>query len=169
MGFESNTGLGTQAHYGERALDQSFGGQVSTSGLTKELSWNFDFDKLPAYAADNMDVVIPAYAKIVSARFEVLTAFTSTSTTSDLLVGAYQATGATSPGTVVDADGFLTAAQLTQTVIATRGNYVVGTGALVGASVGAEPVEVTVAPSVDDLLTGKARLVIEYMDEAPGA
>ena len=66
-------------------------------------------------------------------------------------------------GVAIDADGLVSASEATQTAIGTAGNVVTGAGALVGKTSGATAGEVVVAPTVDDLLTGKARLVVEYV------
>lgn len=159
MGFESNTGLGVLNHYGPRDVNQKFGGETPDD-VIKTAVWTFDYDQLPAGGTNKLGMSIPAYAKILSARFEVLTGFTSSSTTTDLDVGLEQA-----DGTDIDLDGLLTAAQLTQTVIATRGNFVTGTGALVGASIGAAAGELVVTPTVADLTAGKARVIVQYIVE----
>lgn len=159
MGFESNTGLGVLNHYGPRNVNQKFGGETPDD-VIKTAVWTFDYNDLPAGGTNKLGMSIPAYAKILSARFEVLTGFTSSSATTDLDVGLEQA-----DGTDIDLDGLLTAAQLTQTVIATRGNFVTGTGALVGASIGAAAGELVVTPTVADLTAGKARVIVEYIVE----
>lgn len=159
MAFESTSGLGVLNHYGPRDTNQKYGGKTPDD-LIKTAVWTFDYDQLPAGGTNKLGMSIPAYAKILSARFEVLTGFTSTSTTTDLDVGLEQA-----DGTDIDLDGFLTAAQLTQTVIATRGNFVTGTGALVGASIGAAAGELVVTPTVADLTAGKARVIVQYVVE----
>lgn len=159
MGFESNTGLGVLNHYGPRDVNQKFGGETPDD-VIKTAVWTFDYNDLPAGGTNKLGMSIPAYAKILSARFEVLTGFTSSSATTDLNVGLEQA-----DGTDIDLDGLLTAAQLTETVIATRGNFVTGTGALVGASIGAAAGELVVTPSVADLTAGKARVIVQYIVE----
>ena len=151
---------GVTVNYGTRKTNGALGSHKDTRGLVKTLEYVFDYDNLPTYGSNNLQASIPAYAKVISSRFEILTAFTSTSTTTDLNVGLY-----TSAGAEIDADGLHTAAQLTQTAIATRGLFYTGAGALVGVSIGAAAGEVVVAPTVADLLTGKARLIIEYIEE----
>lgn len=157
MGFETGAVRGVVSHYGPRNSDQSFGGTLTDRAGERKVVYEFDYDNLPEATNINLDAVIPAGALIVSADFRITTAFTSTSTTSDLLVGLADADGGS---TITDADGLLTAAQLTQTVIATLVNTS-GTGALVG-TVLSEAAVVTVAPSADDLLTGHATLEVAY-------
>lgn len=161
MGFENTSGRNVLSHYGTRELDKKFGGVYGTKDAVKTAEWIFDYDDLPVGGTDSMSVSIPANARIVSAKFEVITAFTSTSTTTDLTVGLEQA-----DGTAIDADGLLSATDLTQTVIADVGSLTTGTGALVGDTIGAAAGELVVAPNVDDLLTGRARVLVEYIEAA---
>lgn len=160
MGLETTAIRGVTAHYGKRETSKQYGGEFSIEGPIRTIDYVFDYNELPNYGSNNQQIVIPAYAKVISSYFEVLEAFTSTSTTTDLDVGLY-----TSAGVAIDADGLHTAAQLTQTAIATRGNFYTGAGALVGVSIGATAGEVVVTPTVADLLTGKARLIIKYITE----
>lgn len=160
MGFENSAGIGVLNHYGVRTTNQKFGGQIDEK-LIKTATWTFNYDDLPAGGTDKLGLSIPAYAKIISARLEILTGFTSTSSTTDLDIGLEQA-----DGTDIDVDGLITAANATQTVIATRGNFVVGTGALVGSnSIGSAAGELIVTPTADDLTAGKARVIVEYITE----
>lgn len=159
MGFETDAKRGVLNHYGPRTVNQKFGGEVDDE-VIKTAAWTFSYNDLPAGATNKLGMSIPAYAKILSARLEILTGFTSTSTTTDLDIGLEQA-----DGTDIDLDGLITAAQATQTVIATRGNFVTGTGALVGASIGAAAGELVVTPTVADLTAGKARVVVQYLVE----
>lgn len=149
---------GVANHYGTRTTKNKYGGQESTKmGVVKSAEWHFSYDDLPAALNSNLPQVIPANASIVSATLYVDEAFTSTSTTTDLTVGLEQ-----KDGTDIDIDGLLTAANATQTTIGTAGNVIAGTGALVGVSVGANPGQLIVDSSADDLLTGKARCVVEF-------
>lgn len=157
MGFELDSKRGVFNHYGVRTTDQKFGGNVCDE-IIKFAEWTFDYNSLPAYGASNLQMSIPANARILSARLEIITAFTSTSTTTDLEIGLY-----TSAGVAIDADGLITAANATQTTIATAGNIIVGTGALVNVTIGTTAGELVVAPTVADLLTGRGRVIVEYL------
>ena len=149
---------GVANHYGTRTTRNKYGGQESTKmGVVKSAEWHFTYDDLPAALNSNLPQVIPANASIVSATLYIDEAFTSTSTTTDLTVGLEQ-----KDGTDIDIDGLLTAANATQTTIGTAGNVIAGTGALVGVSVGANPGQLIVDSSAADLLTGKARCVVEF-------
>jgi hypothetical protein len=159
MGFEIDGKRGVAQHYGVRTTNGKFGGQQSTkNGIIKSAVWDFDYNDLPAQGSNGLQLSIPANATIVSAKLYVDVAFTSTSTTTDLDVGLYQA-----GGTVIDADGLITVAEATQTAIGTAGNVVTGAGALVGKTIGAAAGELKVTPSVDDLTAGAGRIVVEWV------
>lgn len=162
MTFELQAVRGVLNSYGPRVTDQSFGGHANTVDNVKTAVWQFTYNNLPDAATNQLAVSIPAGSTIVSAKFRVVTAFTSTSTTTDLTVGLQD-----SAGTEIDNDGLLTAVNLDQTAIALVGNLVTGTGALVGKTIGAAAGELVVAPNVDDLLTGEAQVIVEYITPAP--
>lgn len=157
MGFELDSKRGVYNHYGVRTTKKSFGGNIEDE-VIKIAEWTFDYNDLPTYGTSNLQHSIPANARILSARLEIITAFTSTSTTTDLEIGLY-----TSAGVAIDADGLVTAANADQTAIANTGVVIVGSGALVNDTIGATAGEVVVAPTVADLLTGRARLIVEYI------
>ena len=150
---------GVANHYGTRTTKNKYGGQESTKmGVVKSAEWHFTYDDLPAALNSNLPQVIPANASIVSATMYVDEAFTSTSTTTDLTVGLEE-----KDGTDIDVNGLIEADEATQTAIGTAGNVINGAGALVGTTIGTEAGQLIVAASVDDLLTGKARVVVEYV------
>lgn len=164
MAFEKNLIRNVFNHYGPRRVDQHFGGQVNNE-IVKRAVWTFDYTQLGTSigvdvvgSTQSLEYSIPANSTIISAGFQVITAWVSTSTTSDLDVGLEQA-----DGTDIDLDGLLTAAQLTQTVLAVVGGYTVGAGALVGKTIGTAAGELIVTPTVDDFTAGKARLFVEYI------
>lgn len=159
MGFEIDAKRGVANHYGTRTTDGKFGAQQSTkNGVVKSAIWDFTYNKLPAAGTNNLQFSIPANATIVSAKLIVDEAFTSTSTTTDLVVGLY-----TAAGSAIDADGLIAAAEATQTAIGTSGNVVVGAGALVGKAIGATAGELVVAGTDTDLTAGAGRIVVEYI------
>lgn len=159
MSYEIDAKRGVANHYGARTTDGSKGAQQSTkNGIIKSAVWDFSYDNLPASGTSNLQLAIPANATIVSAKLYVDVAFTSTSTTTDLVVGLY-----TSAGVAIDADGLISASEATQTAIGTAGNVVTGAGALVGKTIGATAGELVVAGTDTDLLTGKGRIVVEYV------
>ncbi|MFA5142507.1 MAG: hypothetical protein WC471_06080 [Candidatus Woesearchaeota archaeon] len=161
MGFESNTGLGVLAHYGVRTVDSKFGAEIDDD-VIKTIQWTFSYNDLPTGATHNLGASIPANATILSAKLQIIDAFTSTSTTTDLLVGLEQA-----DGTDIDLDGLITAAQATQTTIAVVNSVIDGAsgtpGALIGTTIGTAAGELIVTSSAADLLTGKARLIVQYI------
>lgn len=162
MALENTAGRGVLDSYGPRGTDTQYGGETAgESGIERVVEFVFDYDELPAYGATNLAQVVPVGARITSATFDVITAFTSTSTTTDLDVGLWQDDN----GGTYDADGLLTAAQLTQTVLATLVRTT-GTGAVVNGVPLTEACQVYITPTVDDLLTGRARLVVSYTQES---
>lgn len=159
MTFEIDAKRGVANHYGVRTTNGKFGAQQSTkNGIIKSAVWDFDYNDLPSYGSNGLQFVLPANATIVSAKLYVDVAFTSTSTTTDLVVGLY-----TSAGSAIDADGLIAAAQATQTAIGTAGNVVTGAGDLIGKTIGASAGELVVAGTDTDLLTGAGRIVVEYI------
>jgi len=166
MTIETDTIRGVTKNYGSRPTDMKWGGRADDGNLFKTATWTFDYDDLPGGATHNLGMVIPAGSTIKSAYLRIITAFTSTSTTTDLTIGLEQEDGSTA----IDADGLITAAQATQTTIATVGNLIDGSsgtpGALIGTTIGATDGELVVAPSVDDLLTGRGEVIVEYITPA---
>lgn len=158
MGFELDSKRSVFNHYGPRVTNQKFGGQSNSESVIRVAQWDFDYNDLPTYGASNLQFSFPANCTIVSAKFIVDVAFTSTSTTTDLEIGLY-----TSAGVAIDADGLVTAVNADQTAIAVAGKVITGTGALVGVGIGATAGELVVAPSVADLLTGAGRIIVEYV------
>ena len=158
MGYESNTGLGVLNHYGPREPNGKYGAASKGTGIVKRAQWEFSYDDLPDAATDGLGFVIPAGASIVSATMYIDQAWTSTSGTTDLVVGLQEA-----DGTEIDNNGLFDGTDATQTAIGTEGNVVTGVGALVGASIGAANGELVVAGSDTDLTAGKARVVVEYV------
>lgn len=158
MSFELDSKRGVYNHYGPRVTEQKFGGAVSSDTIIRKAQWDFDYNSLPAGGTSNLQHKIPANATIVSARLIIDTAFTSTSTLTDLTVGLEQ-----SDGTDIDLDGLLTAVNASETTIAVAGAVLTGTGALVGKTIGAAAGELVVTPSTADLLTGAGRVIVEYI------
>ena len=161
MGFELDSKRSVFNHYGVRTTNQKFGGNVDDE-VIKFAAWTFDYNDLPAGGTSNLQMSIPAGARILGAKLEIITAFTSTSTTTDLTIGLEKA-----DGTDIDLDGLITAAQATQTTIATAGNIIDGASGtpagLINVTIGTSAGELIVTPSAADLLTGRARLIVEYL------
>ena len=162
MSMENSAGLGVLNSYGPRTTNGKYGAP-GVDELIQVAIWDFTYSDLPDGASDalSLDLVIPANSTIVDARLLIDTAFTSTSTTTDLEVGLYSVVDGT---TAIDADGLLTAVNASQTTIAVAGALITGTGALVGqvssTTVGGVLV---VASSAADLLTGAGRVIVRYI------
>jgi hypothetical protein len=157
MGFEKDSLRGVYTYYGVRTVDQDWGGEIEDE-VIKTAQWTFNYDDLPTYDTSKLTYSIPANARILSAKLEIITAITSTSTTTDLDIGLY-----TSAGVAIDADGLIKVTDATQTTIGTAGNIIVGTGALINATIGSTAGQVVVTPSANDLTAGKARLIVQYI------
>ena len=161
MGLEQNAKRLTVTSYGPRKTITKISG-VNDNNWRRIATWTFNYDDLPAPGTYNLQHVIPAGSSIISAKLRIITAFTSTSTTTDLTINLQQA-----DGTVIDNSGLVSATDATQTTIGTAGNVITGTGTLVGKTIGAANGELVVAPTVADLLTGRAEVVVEYFLPAP--
>lgn len=158
MALETGLKRGVTTNYGPRKTTLQYG-SANTLEYRRTAKWVFNYDELPAAGTNNQQQVIPAGSTIVQSRFRVITPFTSTSTTTDLDVGLAQ-----SDGTAIDADGLLTAANLTQTVIGVAGDWVSGTGALnAHLSSATYNGELTVTPTANDLTAGRAEIYVEYL------
>jgi hypothetical protein len=158
MGIEIDAKRGVAQSYGPRPTTGQYGAAQNSSDVIRKAIWDFTYNTLPTAGANNLQFVIPANATIVSARLVIDTAFTSTSTTTDLTVGLQ-----TSAGVEIDNDGLVTAANADQTAIAVANSVVTGSGALVGKGIGAAAGELVVAASSTDLLTGSGRVIVEYI------
>ena len=162
MALETQSIRGVTKNYGTRETQGKYGSNHTRLGAIKLAKWVFDYNGLPDADTTNQGLSIPANSTIVSAKLRIITAFTSTSTTTDLTVGLQVAAG-----TEIDNDGLITAAQATQTTIAVAGSIIDGASgtpaALVGKTIGATAGELVVTPSVDDLTAGRAEMYVEYM------
>jgi hypothetical protein len=167
MTLEAKTGTGVLASYGPRSTSGVFGAEMNHDTIVKKVMWDFTYDNLPDGGSDQLGLsyVIPANSTIISAKLIIDTAFASTSTTTDLVVGLYRATDGS---TAIDADGLITAAQATQTTIAVAGAVIDGASGTPAALVGkvsdaTYDAVVVVAGTATDLTAGAARLVVEYV------
>ena len=148
--------------FGPRQTDMKYGGRVDEDSLFHTAVWDFNYDSLPAAGTNNQQHVIPANSVIVEAYLRIITAFTSTSTTTDLTVGLEQA-----DGTDIDLDGLITAAQATQTTIAVAPSLIKGSSgtpaALINVGIGSAAGELIVTPSAADLTAGRAQVIVTYL------
>lgn len=145
---------GVRNFYGPRGADKKFPALIKTEGYTKEMVLDFNYDDLPVSSADGAMVLsIPADSLILSSRLHVKTAAAGgTSYTIGL---------ATSAGVAIDADGLHTAAQAV-TANLTEDAWLIGGGALVGATVGAAAGQIVVA-ATGTFTAGSYRLIVEYV------
>lgn len=167
MGIETMLKRSTTQHFGPRKTTGRYGAKsINTTGRRETARWVFNYDSLPDADSHNLDLVIPANSTIISAKLNIITAFTSTSTTTDLTVGLQK-----SDGTEIDNDGLITAAQATQTTIAVANSVIDGAsgtpGALIGTTIGTSDGELVVTSTAADLLTGRAEMIVEYLLPAP--
>jgi hypothetical protein len=158
MSFETDATRGVINSYGPRTTNGKYGAYHTTDGIVHKAMWDFVYSDLPTGATTKLNFSIPANSTIVSAKLFVDTAFTSTSTTTDLTVGLEQA-----DGTDIDLDGLLTAVNADQTAIAIADSVITGSGALVGKTIGAAAGELVIQSSAADLLTGAGRVVVEFV------
>jgi hypothetical protein len=159
MSIETAAVRGVAVHYGPRSTTGKYGRAGNDTGLVKTAEWTFNYNDLPVASDDTLGVSLPAYAKIVAARLEVLTPFAGGTSYN---IGLY-----TSAGVAIDADG-IDAAVATAAIDA-RGDVVVCDGALVNGvlSIGDTAGKLTVA-ATGTYTAGKARLVVEYVVEKAG-
>ena len=159
MSFErktaaNNNGYPSTAYNGSKASDVNAKGLElgSTGGKdTYELVYYIDFadaDAQPKTSADDKQIAtIPAGAAIKSASVQVLSTISG---------GTNFALGLSQPsGTVIDADGILAASTATA-----AGTYIEGAGALVGATIGANPGQLTLTST---RTAGKIKVLVEYV------
>ena len=167
MPFETNLIRNVSNHYGPRLTDSRFGGRIENE-LVKSVQWSFNHTQVGTALGSvqcgvgALEYSIPANSTILSATLQIITAFTSTSTLTDLNIGLEQA-----DGTDISLSGLITAAQANQTAIAVVGSVILGSSgtpaALIGLTIGAANGELIVQASTADLLTGRARLIVTYI------
>ena len=145
---------GVRNNYGPQTTQDKFPAVLNTRGYVKEMVVDFNYDDLPVDSADGAVVLeIPADSLIVSSRLHVKTAAAGgTSYT----IGLTQ-----SDGTAIDADGFHTAAQAV-TANLTEDAWLIGGGALVGATTGAAAGQIDVV-ATGTFTAGSYRLIVEYV------
>ena len=152
MGIEVLNGV--RNWYGPRGAEDKLPALIKTTGYTKEMVIDFDWDDLPTYSADgSMVLEIPADSFIVSSKVHVKTASAGSSAVYHF--GLY-----TSAGAEIDLDGL--DASVAQATLA-EDAWVVGDGALVGASIGAAAGQIVVALASGSATGGSYRLIVEYI------
>ena len=139
-------------HYGRRLTANGVPTMEAVDGHTHVLEIPFSYANLPTYGVDKAIVTLPQYAKVESATFTVNTAFAGGT--------SFQVGLATPAGSVLDADGLLTTANLPLASINAIGAVVVGSGALIGTTLAAEQC-VTVA-ATGTFTAGEALLRVVF-------
>lgn len=150
----------------QKGYDTATPAATYTSGLMRQLVVDFSYDNLPGPNADSdndgtddafISAKIPANAYITRALLVVELDW-ATADAADLTIGLEQA-----DGTTIDADGI--DAAIAASALDT-GDVVVCNGALVGGTltVGTADAYVVATIGTGSFTTGKARLIIEYVD-----
>lgn len=155
MAYEVAPKRGVVASYGPRKIDMKRGGELGSKGHIKMASWTFDYDDLPAAAVSDLEIKLPAYAKVINCYTEILETVT---------LGGDR-TGITVQNVVGDYDSSADAA-----AALTRGTVIVHDGAVADVGTAAAELVVTTAATggtTGDLTAGKFRVVVEYIIEAP--
>lgn len=197
MAFENSAGLGNRNHYGPRAVDKRYGGNFKSPNGIVTAQWTITLEdiitgapatsnELIAANTNEMEHLIPAYAKVLSARAIFMTAIATTggsaATSASLQVGLEQ-----NDGTTIDLDGLIDATDGALTITSNdiaeaRGSYVQGgSAALVPdygtaatpaetVSIGANAANLYSALVIDDItgmtaVSGTVKIVVEYLPE----
>lgn len=84
MGYESNTGLGVNNHYGERVRGNAIG-HIKTEGAIKELT--LDITGKMINNSFRPEVVLPAGSLVVEAYADISEVFVVTGTTPTISIG----------------------------------------------------------------------------------
>jgi len=144
--------------FGTRKAEDKVGGVNRTAGSINQAVLDWGFGDLPTTSdVDNQVLTLPANAQIVSSKLYVVEAAAG---------GTSYAIGLSQPdGTVIDADGLHTDAQLV-TANLVAGAWLEGSGALVGLTIGANPGQITVG-ATGTFTAGKYRLIVEYIQPKP--
>ena len=118
------------------------------------LTVTFGFDGLPVSGVDELIGRIPANSQVISARLQATIAFVG---------GTSYTVGLEEPdGTVVDADGLITAANAPIAALDAIGEVVDGTGALVGAATPSTVATQVVVIAAGTFTAGEATLEVVY-------
>lgn len=155
MATEHTSAGGVRKVYGPYSVDRKLPSAESTKGEVHELQCVFDYSDLPDNSSDATNLKIPANAFILSAHLVAQAAF---ATLTALVVGLQQA-----DGTEIDNDGLLTSTNGAVANINGIGKWVVGSGALVGATIGAAAGQISVSTTGSAPTAGRAKLVVRYL------
>lgn len=146
---------GVLQQYGPVDAEKGFTTKLSTYGALSEMEVDFTFNDLPTTSTQNNLILrIPPHALIVSARLGTVVPFAG---------GTSYTIGLRQPdGTEIDNDGLLTAVNGALANINAKGKWVVGTGALIGLGIGANPGQIVVTAS-GTFTAGEGKLVVTYL------
>lgn len=149
------TSTGVRKNYGPRFTEDKVPSVTRVAGDVFEHIVEFNYDDLPSASdVDNLVLTLPANSFIESSKLHVKEAFVGgTSVTIGL---------SETDGTAIDADGI---DATIATAALTANAWIVNDGALVGASIGADPAQVVVS-AAGTYTAGKAKLVIRYQKAA---
>lgn len=162
MATEYSGAGGVRVFYGPRpspnTLPDPAPSTCLTYGVTRELELRWDYTNPPAPTAtstnDACEQIIPANSLIIAARLYVEKAFAGgTSIAVDQR--------AVADGSVVTANGYITATQGAEANL-TLGAWIIGTGALVGATSGTADTKLGVT-NVGTHTAGRGRLILTFI------
>lgn len=140
-------------HYGRMLEEGTAASEHNVSQDRFVQTLTFSYDNLPTESVDELYQRIPAGARVLSAKLAVTEAF---------LGGTSLAVGLTQPsGSVLDPDGLITDANAPLANLA-AGDFVDGTGALVGAADGLSADGVITVAATGSFTAGEATITVEY-------
>ncbi len=166
---------GLTVRFGTRVTDddENVPAQSSTAGIDQEVSFQLNLVDLVTTDASGEaagefanSAFIPANSTVTSVQV-ILDTIATSGGSADLLIGAYTVDSATGLLVVVDADGFMTAAEGDILLLdGAQGDDVAATaGALIGVSVGANPIVVAAAFTTAAFTAGEVSVRIRYRSQ----
>lgn len=139
--------------YGRRTIEDKYAAKFRQEQGFEVYEVTFRYNDLPVHGEDQLILRIPANAAVVSATLHVTEAFAG---------GTSLAVGLVQPGgTAVDADGLITDANAPLANIDAVGDYVEGSGALIGGSIGANAAQIEVV-ATGTFTAGEATLSVKF-------
>jgi hypothetical protein len=141
-------------HYGTREVQDKIGSKYAGKHGEEVYEVTFNYDDLPAEGLDEAILRIPVGARVTAATLHVVTAFAGGTS---LTVGLNQP-----DGTVIDADGLITAANAPLANIDADSDVIDGTGVLVGAVTGLAAEGQVVVAASGTFTAGKATVRVTF-------
>lgn len=190
MALETAPVRGVKVHYGTRKTTGVYGRQGVGNGPIKTAEWVVDLgeaisgapttsNEVISPSTSELELVLPAYAVVVSCRAEVTTALATTggsaASSASLQVGLQQ-----SDGTEIDNDGLIDATDGDLTIASNdiaepKGTVLVGSNAALvpNVDIGANAGELVAKLVIDDVtdmtaVSGVVRILVEYMVSKDG-